>query len=147
MWFVKEWFMAKELCIYCNQRAADTRDHVPPKSVILEPYPPNLPTVPACAQYNHGFGKSTDTDFKLYLALMVAVSHSPSTKLFLASANRTLLKNKAKLEKIKNQVIACSQESNLFLLKIPKKDRKPPSEKQIRHSKLIAKNPSSTSHA
>lgn len=115
--------MAKELCIYCNQRVADTRDHIPPKSVILEPYPPNLPTVPACAKCNHGFGKTTDTDFKLYLALMVATSHSPSIKQFLVSANRTLLKNKTKLEKIKKQVVTYSRKSDQFLMKVSKEDR------------------------
>nr|WP_294814747.1 hypothetical protein [uncultured Sphingomonas sp.] len=53
-------------CIYCG-RNAETRDHVPPKALLLEPWPNNLRTVPSCSPCN--------TDWSLdeqYLAIMVA---------------------------------------------------------------------------
>jgi hypothetical protein len=34
-------------CIYCG-RATQTRDHVPSRVLLNEPYPNNLPVVPAC---------------------------------------------------------------------------------------------------
>jgi hypothetical protein len=39
-------------CIYCQARAGDTRDHVPPKQLLRRPYPRNLFTVPACRPCN-----------------------------------------------------------------------------------------------
>jgi len=42
---------AAKACLYCGG-PADTRDHVPPKALLLQPYPPNLRTVPACAPCN-----------------------------------------------------------------------------------------------
>lgn len=53
-------------CIYCGGKA-DTRDHVPPKALLLEPWPPNLRTVPACSPCNSAW--SLDEQ---YLAIIVA---------------------------------------------------------------------------
>lgn len=41
-------------CIYCG-RLAKTREHVPSKTFLKEPYPENLPTIPACLECNNGF--------------------------------------------------------------------------------------------
>ena len=41
-------------CVYCY-READTRDHVPSKILLDEPYPSQLPTVDACEKCNTGF--------------------------------------------------------------------------------------------
>ena len=38
-------------CIYCGD-VAETRDHVPSKAFMIEPYPDNLPTISACAPCN-----------------------------------------------------------------------------------------------
>ena len=52
-------------CVYCAGRT-ETRDHVPSKVLLDEPYPPNLPVVPACESCNAGF--SLDEE---YLACLV----------------------------------------------------------------------------
>ncbi|WRS26141.1 hypothetical protein U6B65_07170 [Oscillospiraceae bacterium MB08-C2-2] len=57
--------MNKKLCIYCG-KPAETRDHVPPKCFLDEPYPAQLKTVSACLQCNNGFSK--DEDFIMYLS-------------------------------------------------------------------------------
>lgn len=41
-------------CAYCAG-ATETRDHVPSKVLLDEPYPENLPVVPACQSCNEGF--------------------------------------------------------------------------------------------
>jgi hypothetical protein len=41
-------------CIHCA-RATETRDHVPSRILLDEPYPENLPVLPACAECNTGF--------------------------------------------------------------------------------------------
>src|ERR1039457_1039218 len=41
-------------CIYCHGDA-DTREHVPSRILLDEPYPDNLPFLPACAKCNQGF--------------------------------------------------------------------------------------------
>lgn len=41
-------------CVYCGQ-GTETRDHVPSKVFLDEPYPTNLPVVPACQACNEGF--------------------------------------------------------------------------------------------
>jgi len=48
----------KAWCIHCGERIAGletNRDHVPSKSLLLEPYPPNLPIVQICKACNEGF--------------------------------------------------------------------------------------------
>lgn len=41
-------------CIYCG-KPAKTREHTPSKTLLIEPYPENLPTIPACFDCNNGF--------------------------------------------------------------------------------------------
>jgi hypothetical protein len=41
-------------CIYCSC-IANTKDHVPPKLLLEQPYPLNLKTVPACEKCNNAF--------------------------------------------------------------------------------------------
>lgn len=59
-------------CVYCAAPAI-TRDHVPPKALLEEPWPPNLRTVPACEACNGSW--SLDEQ---YLALVLAqIGHVP----------------------------------------------------------------------
>jgi hypothetical protein len=53
-------------CIYCGGKA-ETRDHVPPKALLVEPWPNNLRTVPSCSPCNTNW--SLDEQ---YLAIMLA---------------------------------------------------------------------------
>ena len=43
-------------CIYCGNPAT-TREHVPSKAFLTEPYPDNLPTIPACFKCNNGYSE------------------------------------------------------------------------------------------
>ncbi len=50
-------------CIYCGKES-DTREHVPSKAFLKEPYPTDLPVLPACRKCNNGFSDDesyTDT--------------------------------------------------------------------------------------
>lgn len=47
-------------CAYCG-RDTPTRDHVPSRILLDEPYPENLPVVPACRECNEGF--SADEEY------------------------------------------------------------------------------------
>lgn len=43
-------------CVYCGAPAT-TREHTPSKAFLLEPYPENLPTIPACFECNNGYSE------------------------------------------------------------------------------------------
>lgn len=61
-------------CIYCGSRA-DTREHTPSKAFLTEPFPDNLPTVPACFKCNNGF--SFDEDYvACYLDVLKSTVYS-----------------------------------------------------------------------
>ena len=47
-------------CIYCG-KPATTREHVPSKAFLIEPYPESLATIPACFECNNGF--SSDEEY------------------------------------------------------------------------------------
>lgn len=44
----------ESICIYCG-RIANTREHCPPKFLLVSPYPPDLSELPACYECNNGF--------------------------------------------------------------------------------------------
>lgn len=46
-------------CAYCGS-ATESRDHVPSRVLLDEPYPPNLPVVPACRTCNEGFSRDEE---------------------------------------------------------------------------------------
>ena len=52
-------------CAYCGG-PTETRDHVPSRVLLDEPYPDNLPVVPACKSCNSSFSKDEE-----YLACLV----------------------------------------------------------------------------
>jgi hypothetical protein len=63
---------AIDSCVYCGA-AANTRDHVPPKTLLEEPRPINLRIVPSCISCNAGW--SLDEE---YVAVILAqVGHHP----------------------------------------------------------------------
>lgn len=57
----------KSRCAYCGG-VAETRDHVPSRVLLNEPFPENLPVVPACRACNESFSLHEQ-----YLACLVAV--------------------------------------------------------------------------
>src|SRR4051812_29354064 len=44
-----------DACTYCRGPEFETSDHVPSKVLLDEPFPDNLPVVPACSTCNGGF--------------------------------------------------------------------------------------------
>jgi hypothetical protein len=60
---------AHRRCILCSINLADTQEHVPPESFFEQPYPPNLITVPACTECNHG----SHLDDEYLLAYLVSL--------------------------------------------------------------------------
>lgn len=60
-------------CVYCGGKPS-TRDHVPSKVLLDEPYPPNLPVVLACEECNNGFSKDEQ-----YLACFIECVINGST--------------------------------------------------------------------
>ena len=69
--FVDERF--KGMCVYCGS-VPSTRDHVPSRVLLDEPYPAELPVVEACAECNNGF--SSD---EAYVACFLECVHAGST--------------------------------------------------------------------
>jgi hypothetical protein len=63
-------------CLYCGERRALTRDHVPPSCLFSNPKPGNLITVPSCNLCNGQFSKH-DEYFRLVVALGIDSSKFP----------------------------------------------------------------------
>lgn len=72
-------------CIHCTG-PTETRDHIPSRILLDEPYPENLPVVPACAACNNGF--SLDEE---YLACLVEVARAGSVELVARTKIRRIL--------------------------------------------------------
>ena len=63
----------KSWCIHCGKLLADakqTRDHVPTKTLLHQPFPANLPIVMICDPCNQGFAK----DEQYLVAMLGAIS-------------------------------------------------------------------------
>jgi hypothetical protein len=89
----------KQLCALCGINTATTREHVPPKSIFLQPRPNNLITIPCCKACNNGSSKS-DEKFKVYLGLHAAM-YSPNGEKLFQEALKTLNRS----PKLKSQVL------------------------------------------
>jgi hypothetical protein len=61
------------LCIYCPN-PADTRDHVPPKCLLEEPWPPNLRHVPSCSRCNGLWSKGEE----YLIAVLANIGSTPA---------------------------------------------------------------------
>src|SRR5216684_1138349 len=64
--------LSGKCCVYCK-KMADTKDHAPPRCLLRRPLPPNLITLPACQECNHGFS----FDEKVVRAFLTLVSIHP----------------------------------------------------------------------
>jgi len=73
-------------CVYCGDNTG-TRDHVPSKVFLDDPYPSNLPIVPACKRCNNSFSKDEE-----YVACLVECA-------LVGSVNRTRVQ-RAKIRRI-----------------------------------------------
>lgn len=82
-----------DLCIYCGEREANERDHIPPKSFFPEPRPSNLITVPACSVCNRGFGKIDEIVRNLFTSIDATEIHSAVVNQLADKRNRSLERN------------------------------------------------------
>ena len=89
-----------DYCVFCGS-VPNTRDHVPSKVLLDQPYPTNLPVVPSCNKCNNSF--SID---ETYLACFIERASCDSFDLDQLSRDkiRKILSEKPKL---KNDLISC----------------------------------------
>lgn len=87
------------VCAYCGGQP-DTRDHVPSKALLDEPYPPQLPVVDACKDCNTGF--SLDEQYlSCFLECVIRGTVEPSG-LQRTNVKRILTENPALQERIRS---------------------------------------------
>ncbi|MBX3131415.1 MAG: hypothetical protein KF718_32150 [Polyangiaceae bacterium] len=79
-------------CIYCGA-APDTRDHVPSRVLLDEPFPENLPVVPSCRACNTSF--SLDEEYLAVLIDCVIVGATTPTSRHRAKVRRILKRQPA----------------------------------------------------
>ena len=81
------------MCIYCG-KAADTREHIPPKQFFKGTVDKPLITVPSCNACNAGFQKDEDF-FRQFYASMLMARSSEAKKLMEGEVSRSILRTPA----------------------------------------------------
>lgn len=76
-------------CVYCGGGSPLTRDHVPSKVLLDEPFPENLPQVPACQACNASF--SLDEEYLACLVDCVIVGSTDPSAVHRSNVSRILL--------------------------------------------------------
>jgi hypothetical protein len=84
-------------CVHCGG-LPETRDHIPSRVLLDEPFPENLAVVPACKTCNDGF--SLDEQYLACLLDCVIVGSTDVTKLRRAKVRRMLAENPALVQRI-----------------------------------------------
>lgn len=93
----------KGMCLHCCrglQNQAASRDHVPSKCCLIEPYPNNLPVIRICAACNNGF--SADEEYLAAFVGCVLVGSTDPNLQRIPSAARVLVRNEALRARIEN---------------------------------------------
>jgi len=91
------------MCVYCGAQP-ETRDHVPLKVLLDEPYPPELPVVGACEKCNSSF--SLDEQYMACFLDCVICGGSVASDLHRSNIERILKDNpalKGKIEKARKR--------------------------------------------
>jgi hypothetical protein len=101
-------------CIHCGAAVgpAASRDHVPSRCLLLEPYPTNLPTIRICASCNSAF--SRDEEYTIaFLGSVLVGSTEPDTLSIPAAARilRGSSKLRERIARSKIRVATSAQES------------------------------------
>jgi len=86
-------------CAYCGG-VPETRDHVPSRVLLDEPYPENLPVVPACKSCNSGF--SADEEYVACLIESVLTGHANSSAVQRPKIQRILSDKPALLARLRS---------------------------------------------
>ena len=82
-------------CIYCG-KPAGTREHVPSKSLLIEPFPENLPTIPACFECNNGF--SVDEEY--FICFLEVLKNKVYANYSISEHVRSILSKKESLRQL-----------------------------------------------
>lgn len=82
------------MCAYCGKIKKSTVDHVPPKLLLEQPFPPNLLTVPACEDCNQSF-KADDEYTRTVLAMDISAAKNKAAQFNLPAIMRWLENPKA----------------------------------------------------
>lgn len=97
-----------QMCVFCAERPAVTKDHVPPKGIFARPLPADLITVPACEECNKGSSKE-DEEFRAMLGIRVG-GWTPQGKAFWnKAALRTLRHN----QRLKREVLSSARNTEV----------------------------------
>ncbi len=84
-------------CVYCGNQP-NTRDHVPSKIFIDEPYPENLPVICACSECNQGF--SLDEEYIACLIECILVGSTNIKEIKRQKIKRILSQKSTLVERI-----------------------------------------------
>ncbi len=86
-----------QVCVFCAESPAVTKDHVPPKGIFERPLPNDLITVPACKECNAG-SSADDEEFRAMLGVRVG-GWSPKGKAFWDKAALKTLRHNERLRR------------------------------------------------
>lgn len=74
-------------CVYCEQGVSDaSNDHVPSKSLLKKPFPPDIPTIKACRACNERFALDEEY-FAAFLSAVISGSTEPDDQVLTSAAN------------------------------------------------------------
>ena len=85
-----------DFCIFCGQRPAVTKDHVPPKSFFPRPRPHNLITVPCCVECNAEYGKDDERVRNILTSLDATENHKAIREQLGGNRNRSWQRDRGK---------------------------------------------------
>lgn len=104
------------MCSYCGD-FQDTRDHVPSRILLDEPYPENLPVVPCCYKCNQGF--SLDEEY--FACAIECILQGTSEIEFLNRQKiKSILAKKESLRKRIENSFIIENENKYFQIDVPR---------------------------
>lgn len=95
-----------KICEYCRG-IADTKDHVPSKSLLERPFPKNLLTINCCKNCNNSF--SLDEEY--FLNVLTTLSLSP-TLVARTEPGGSIYKSRERSDKLYNRIISSLLKEN-----------------------------------
>lgn len=107
-------------CVYCG-KGIETKEHIPPKVLLDEPYPENLPVIRACEVCNHGY--SLDEE---YFACLIECARLGSVDLEVIERDKIRLilsRKKALMSKLEKAVAKTPKGQTAFSIE-PERFRK-----------------------
>ncbi|HLJ35271.1 MAG TPA: hypothetical protein VKU38_16580, partial [Ktedonobacteraceae bacterium] len=108
-----------EACAYCGE-ATQTRDHVPSRILLDEPFPENLPVVPACLPCNNK--ASFDEEYLACLIECVICGTTDPARVGREKIRRTLAKQHA-LQARLTAALRWENEQSLFNIELDRVER------------------------